>query len=128
MTTDLNAIGERLAKKLGHCFHPKDKEVRSYGNWGCDTTCGVCGKDTSDPVYNPADPAEYARICAEFNVWPGNYHPDGMMIEVCNNEDYPFVKDILVEHDNTTTGRLHAAIKVTLLAIEMIIDAREKKE
>lgn len=44
---------ELAAKAAGVCLHPEDKLVRSYGNWGCDTTCKSCKKNPSDAAWDP---------------------------------------------------------------------------
>lgn len=53
MTMTDRELLELAAKASGVCLHPEDKLVRSYGNWGCDTTCTACKKDPSDSVWNP---------------------------------------------------------------------------
>lgn len=52
MTTDREML-EWAAKAAGVFMHPEDKLHRSYGNWGCDTTCMVCKKDPSDATFRP---------------------------------------------------------------------------
>lgn len=52
MKTD-RELTELAAKAVGICMHPADKLNKSYGNWGCDTTCQVCGKDPSDAPFAP---------------------------------------------------------------------------
>lgn len=47
---ELLALAARAAKV---CLHPADKLVKSYGNWGCDTTCTVCKKDPHDAIWDP---------------------------------------------------------------------------
>jgi hypothetical protein len=49
---------ELAAKAVGVCLHPKDQLSHSYGNWGCDTWCGVCGED---PIHAHWDPLESDR-------------------------------------------------------------------
>ncbi|WP_454869578.1 hypothetical protein [Pseudomonas putida] len=44
---------ELAAKAAGVCLHPEEKLVRSYGNWGCDTTCTACKKDPSEAAWDP---------------------------------------------------------------------------
>lgn len=44
---------ERAARAAGVCLHPEEKLHRSYGNWGCDTTCMVCKKDPSTATFRP---------------------------------------------------------------------------
>ena len=44
---------ELAAKAAGVCLHPEDQLKRSYGNWGCDTTCMVCKKDPSGAQWRP---------------------------------------------------------------------------
>lgn len=44
---------ELAAKAVGVCLHPESAIKRSYGNWGCDTTCMICKEDPSDARWNP---------------------------------------------------------------------------
>jgi len=44
---------ELAAKAAGVCLHPEDKLHHSYGNWGCDTTCTVCGRNPSRATFRP---------------------------------------------------------------------------
>ena len=68
-----------IARAMGKCLHPEDKLEHSYGNWGCDTTCGVCGKDPSYSRWNPApggNPADTFAMCCEREVditWVGGH-------------------------------------------------------
>lgn len=66
--TDRNLI-ELAAKAAGVCLHPVDQRHRSYGNWGCDTTCMVCRKDPSDMHWNPLkDDGDALRLAARLEL------------------------------------------------------------
>lgn len=60
---------ELAAKAAGICLHPKESLKHSYGNWGCDTTCGICKKE---PCAAPFDPfrndGEAFRLASKLNL------------------------------------------------------------
>jgi hypothetical protein len=116
-TKHLQELGERVAKALGW-----RKAAFGNGRW---VSFDADNRPTGRA--NPSDPAEYARLCAEFNVWP---YCDEKSCRV-DSDDIQIDRittDIRVEHDNTAVGRLNAATEAALLAIELIIKEREKKE
>jgi hypothetical protein len=111
MTPELQAIGERLAEKLG---------------WACDPWAPHALYSEGVRRGNPSDPAECFKLAAEFKIDLRYTSDDVSTSYFYENGSYHYGD--LIQHNDTTTGRLHAAIEATLLAIEMIIDAREMKD
>jgi hypothetical protein len=108
MTTDLQELGERVAKALGWRRTLYDTSERY-----------VTPQD--DPDYplsrrNPSDAGECFKLCAEFNVWPANYSEHNGDVRVFYMRIFGTVTG-RIEHDNTPTGRLNAAIEAVLLAV-----------
>jgi hypothetical protein len=63
MTQDKKELLELAARAVGVCLHPEDKLRHSYGNWGCDTRCTVCGEDPNRAGWNPlTDDGDCARL------------------------------------------------------------------
>ncbi|MBK9497387.1 MAG: hypothetical protein IPO08_23275 [Xanthomonadales bacterium] len=61
---------ELAANAAGICLHPDDQREYSYGNWGCDTTCKVCGSDPSDARWNPlTDDGDALRLAVKIGAW-----------------------------------------------------------
>lgn len=60
---------ELAASAAGVCLHPKDQLRHSYGNWGCDTTCGVCKKDPCSTVWRPlTDDGDALRLAVKLGI------------------------------------------------------------
>ena len=108
MTTNLQELGKRVAVAMGWreaLFHK--------GAWFEDHA----GSEVISHN-NPSDPAECFKLCAEFDVWP-----------VCDREcTWVFCNRnvMAIEHDNTPTSRLNAAIEAALLAVELIVKEGER--
>lgn len=104
MTTDLQELGERVAKVLGY-----ELDEDFDGEW-CD--------QLGNPVEIPSDPAECFKLCAEFNVWPVACELEtGGTTRYWVSCNYDYGTGFAIDHDNTTTGRLNAAIEAVLLAV-----------
>lgn len=60
---------EMAARAAGVCLHPPGKLHTSYGNWGSDTTCTVCGNDPSATCWNPlADDGDALRLAVKLRI------------------------------------------------------------
>ena len=60
---------ELAAKAAGVCLHPESALTHEYGNWGCDTTCTICGKDPSDARWRPlTDDGDALRLAVKLRL------------------------------------------------------------
>ena len=60
---------EMAARAAGTCLHPPGKLHTSYGNWGSDTTCTVCGNDPSAAMWNPlTDDGDALRLAVKLKL------------------------------------------------------------
>jgi hypothetical protein len=69
MTDHDRELLEKAAKVAGACLHPPDQISRSYGNWGCDTTCMVCKEDPAHARWNPlTDDGDALRLAVKLGL------------------------------------------------------------
>ena len=96
---------EMAARAAEVCLHPPSKLHTSYGNWGCDTTCTVCGNDPSAACWNPlADDGDALRLAAKllFEIDMGRgcigiRHATGIkVLEAFNHDPYAATRRAIV--------------------------------
>ncbi len=74
MTDADRELIELAAEAAGVCLHPAHMLHRSYGNWGCDTTCMICKEDPSDAAWHPlTSDADAMRLAVKLDLTVRHY-------------------------------------------------------
>lgn len=112
MTTpeELHNLLEMAAKACGKCLHPADQLYKSYGNWGCDTTCLICKGDPADSRWQPHLPGlDSAEMCAELDI--GTIPNTALGFVDCYTGDHD-ARESYADHPSKAHAQAMAALRV----------------
>ena len=89
---------ELAAKAAGVCLHPASALHHSYGNWGRDTTCTICGEEPSGATWNPlTDDGDALRLAVTLKL---HLYIDDDDIDVVSPENGRCDTETWDEHDS----------------------------